>query len=233
MDRLRLTITGLFLLPILAAFAYSADDNVVFLFSLLLSALLFTVGVTYLTAKITHTALRVASAYVFCSLLAIYFFAQLVSYYFQGMLLNQQFFYHFTLTTLRITFPIYYPFVLLFLAWMALIWITVWNNKHQLKADRVPAIALIPVLLIAMFVDPSIRRASAITLDSLRNSSSLDLDLIDWEAQHLHRAALSQSEVIASPGKNLLIIYMEGLERAYTNSALFPDLTPNLSSSCR
>lgn len=41
-------------------------------------------------------------------------------------------------------------------------------------------------------------------------------------------APVSREQVLAAPGKNLVIIYMESLERIYTDDKIFKGLTPNL-----
>ena len=46
--------------------------------------------------------------------------------------------------------------------------------------------------------------------------------------QKLNSNPISRSRLLASPGKNLVMIYMESLERVYTDEHVFPGLTPNL-----
>lgn len=45
----------------------------------------------------------------------------------------------------------------------------------------------------------------------------------------MNPGVLPRKAVRAAPGKNLVIIYMESLERIYTDGKIFPGLTPNLN----
>ena len=55
------------------------------------------------------------------------------------------------------------------------------------------------------------------------------LSEIDWQLLKLDRKALDNDGLIAEPGKNLVLIYMEGLDVIYTEEDIFPGLTPNLN----
>ncbi len=51
----------------------------------------------------------------------------------------------------------------------------------------------------------------------------------DYRKAGVKVSSISKEEVVASPGKNLVLIYMESLENTFLNERLFPGLTPRLN----
>ena len=51
----------------------------------------------------------------------------------------------------------------------------------------------------------------------------------DYRKAGVKVSSISKKEVVASPGKNLVLIYMESLENTFLDERLFPGLTPRLN----
>ena len=63
---------------------------------------------------------------------------------------------------------------------------------------------------------------------ALLDQKDESLDSIAWEQLQLDRKALHSDTGPAQPGKNLVMVFLEGLETLYTDQAVFPNLTPNI-----
>ena len=137
--RLRVAILGiLFILPVLAAHYFSLNGS---LFTWAVrSCLRLPLGNFHsvVPMKISSPKLRVIASMVLATLLAIYFFAQLISYYLQGSYFNAQFFYHMNLSSLTETWRAYFPLFLIFVVWLASIWLMVWINCVRSSAGIHP-----------------------------------------------------------------------------------------------
>src|SRR5690606_12853386 len=91
---------------------------------------------------------------------------------------------------------------------------------------RAPRRALLGGLALTacLLLDPALRR----TFSAARVAAMAPAD-IPWQALGLDAAALNPALAgVAEGGRNLVLIYLEGLERVYTEASVFPGLTPNL-----
>ncbi len=88
---------------------------------------------------------------------------------------------------------------------------------------------LLPAFLFSFVLDPDFTRMAEYSL-SRGDASNMELATIDWEGTGLKREALYKSVNEISAGKNVVILYLESVEQMYTDEALYPGLTPFLTS---
>lgn len=224
-------LLGLLLsLPIAAAYYYNLNQNSLELLSALIAVLLFVFSTTSLISKIGTVGRKLTISLIIFTPLVIYLYAQLLSLYIQGAYINQQFFFHFNLTTLFETWKIYLNLVALFLVLIAGIVLTLWFFARSSRISPHRSKLLLAVLLLSVVVEPWVRSTSITAMRSFAYSASNSLDEIPWEAEGLNRHALSGDKLEAVAGKNVVIVFLEGLESVYTDNNVFPELTPRLNS---
>jgi phosphoglycerol transferase MdoB-like AlkP superfamily enzyme len=103
------------------------------------------------------------------------------------------------------------------------------SSKDQ-RAKTTPNILVAMVLLaLALIADPDLRELTAKGWSAVRHDDSkISTERLSWDLLGLHPAALDNRLAGTTPGKNLLMIYMESLESLYLDDSVFPGLTPNL-----
>ncbi|NBS25108.1 MAG: hypothetical protein EBS81_02190 [Gammaproteobacteria bacterium] len=162
---------------------------------------------------------------------AIFAAGRLVSFYYQGESFNEEFLFHFNVDTMGFaleTFP-----GLAVLAFCYLISVSVAGYFSVFRIKSRPAHDkswwLLPAFLFSFVLDPDITSMAEYSL-SRGNASNMELATIDWEGTGLKREALYKSVNEISAGKNVVILYLESVEQMYTDEALYPGLTPFLTS---
>ncbi|MEZ5516860.1 MAG: sulfatase-like hydrolase/transferase [Gammaproteobacteria bacterium] len=219
----------LFSLPVLAAQYFSLDLNPANLLSAVLSLCALVVFLSLVLARLRPGMVRTAVGLTTTTTLALYFFGQFLSFYLQGSYINQQFYFHMNLATLTETWSAYWPLAALFGVWLALLWSCFLWFRNRLDTLR-PAPALLTLLLIAaLALDPGLRQTAIASLSNTDSDHPTSLSEVDWNRLKLNKAALDASIAPVSAGKNLVLVFMEGLEKLYTEESIFPELTPNLT----
>lgn len=235
----RIILTVLLSVPtaLIYYFDFSLDHNLLTLASTLLFIAVISYTLTSLLRRLRHSFIRNLSAFSLFTVFALYLFMVLISYYLQGGYLNQRFFFHFRFSSITEAWGIARPLLILFFAWMGSLWVCLALGLKTLKQDMVssskpadfrPLAVSIGLLLIAPFLETDVRKAALIGGRALLTGNSMQLEMIEWDRLELNRLVLDNGSPAAKPGKNLLLIYLEGLEMIYMNEAVFPGLTPNL-----
>ena len=161
-----------------------------------------------------------------------------VSFYFQGSGFNDRFFANLRLTNLRSTldaFPALSLTCLVGLAGMLILsgWLLARQTALRVRDDFLhgvfKAAALLIVAAAAVFLPSSPRRLSSYFAMYFRSGRLVSSSRGRYAAKHINADPTSRGELIARAGKNLVIIYMESLERIYTDNSIFPGLTPALN----
>jgi len=174
-------------------------------------------------------------AFAIYALAAIVEIAEAVSFYFQASSFNARFFANLRLANLRSAVGAF-PLLLAGVAFGLLVVVVAagWLLHRESRATRVgpewrvraASLAGVALLLAAIVVVPS---AWSRLVDVFRSDASLAASARGRRvAEHLDRHPVARDELQATAGKNLVIIYMESLERIYTDDRIFPGLTPNL-----
>lgn len=237
-------LTLLYLYPVLVAHYYSLDSGLLTVVSALISVVLWVLFGFMFLAHIQNILPRRSASLVLFSLLGIYYFAQLLSYYLQGSYFNQQYLFHMNFATLTETWEVNYALFLAFVVWIIVVCVVAWDAATTKPGLRVP-IWLLPLVFVgAVFLDPGLRSSASSGVESIAVAEDESLDTIQWQTLGLNRSALplsstpasvpssipapKPSSVPASSGKNLLLIFLEGFDRLYTDDSVFPGLTPNL-----
>nr|MCH9659877.1 sulfatase-like hydrolase/transferase [Bacteroidota bacterium] len=158
---------------------------------------------------------------------------RLVSFYFQGESFNERFFFHFNLNSIiEAGNAFFYPIIgiLIYLCIIiCLCWIF-FSKKNRHHQEHSVASHLFILALVVFVLEPDISKYSAKQLSVMINAQGdLNVNTIAWEELGLHREALLTSSNNIHPGKNLVFIYLESLEKVYTDERIFPGLTPNLN----
>lgn len=174
-----------------------------------------------------------ATLYVMWLLLVL---SEAVSYYLQADTFNDRFFAHLdpeNLSTALHAFPLQIGGGLLLLAVMTLIcgWMLrrltrVGVARRLPRGARAAVVAALIVLVLAL--DSSPRRLAQYFIHYQRLAEVADTPQTRSIYRELDPDPLPRNRLLASPGRNLVLIYMESLERMYTDPKAFPGLTPNL-----
>lgn len=227
---LQIAIFLLFALPVGASHVlYSLEPDLLVTASALASVGLLSYCLARIVSELKAGAVRNIAGLVLVTSLAAYYFAQFLSYYLQGSYFNQQFYFHFNLATIVETFSVYVPLYALFVGWIICLWLSLLYFNRKLSSSEFSKPVLAVLLLAALALDPGLRRYSFTALASGFSGSTASLDSVDWAQLDLDRGALENATVEATPGKNLVFVFLEGLEKIYTEESIFPGLTPNLN----
>lgn len=221
----------LYALPVTLAYMYDTEQNVTELISALMSVVLLVFALTSLVSKIGSLFVKRALGLSAFTAFGIYFYTRLLSFYLQGTGFNQQFLFHFNLTTFVETSQTYSYLVMAFLAWMTAMLVTVWVYVSRATPNKYPGSGLAALLLLAIALEPELRQLSVTGFRMVLFPVNQTLDQVEWERFGLNKNALvKNTSIVPEPGKNLVVVFLEGLETIYTDEQLFPGLTPNINS---
>ena len=230
MKPMQIILICLFSLPVFLAYNYSLDPSAITTISALISVSLLVYCVCALLINLRPGAIRNTLGLATFSVLAIYFYAQFLSYYLQGSYFNQQFFFHSNFTTLIETWSVYYPLALLFIGWAICICVVFLYFRNRVLRSKYSNELLALLLVSALVLDPGIRDAGRVKIRSMTSPGIESLQQIDWEQSGLDRNALENFYEATGVGKNLVLVFLEGLETVYMEESIFPGLTPNLNA---
>jgi phosphoglycerol transferase len=220
----------LFFMPVALAHYYSLDRSLFSIFSALVSVSLIVLTSTALISRIEHGTLRTTLGFVLIYLLSFYYASQFISYYLQGSYFNQQYFFHFNLTTLRESLAAYYPLMFLVIGWTVCVLLGFYYFRDRLPRSEYSLFKLAGLFIFALMLDPGLRPSAVTIANSVLSPSINSLDAIAWEELDLEQGALTNTQFTSTAGKNLLLVFLEGVEAIYTDENLFPGLTPNLQA---
>jgi hypothetical protein len=220
----------LFFMPVALAHYYSLDRSLFSIVSALVSVSLIVLTSTALISRIEHGTLRTTIGFVLIYLLSFYYASQFISYYLQGSYFNQQYFFHFNLTTLRESLAAYYPLMFLVIGWTVCVLLGFYYFRDRLPRSEYSLFKLAGLFIFALMLDPGLRPSAVTIANSVLSPSINSLDAIAWEELDLEQGALTNTHFTSTAGKNLLLVFLEGVEAIYTDENLFPGLTPNLQT---
>lgn len=228
MYRLPLTLLFLFTLPIAASVYFGGIVSPLWIVSSLISvsALAFAIPIALRISP--GSKISLSTTLILVALVGIYLASSFLSYYLQGTYLNRQFFLQLNLDTLIQTWNVFSSLFFIFLIWMAALLACVWFFQHHAGGREASLYTLVGICSIAMLFDPGVRQAMGNAMRTDNYTFIQSIADVDWESLGFNQAVLEESPIEATPGKNLVLIYLEGLEEHYLNESVFPDLTPNL-----
>lgn len=87
---------------------------------------------------------------------------------------------------------------------------------------------VLSILVLAIVFDPGLRNSSVYAAQSVLHHEDENLSSIEWEKLRLNKRALQSDTAPALAGKNLVMVFMEGFDKLYTDETVFPGLTPNI-----
>ena len=220
----------LFLMPVVLAHYYSLDRSLISVLSALASVSLIVLTSTALVSCIKNSTARNIIGLVLIYLLSFYYASQFISYYLQGSYFNQQYLFHFNLTTLRESLGAYYPLMFLIVGWTVCVLFGFHYFRERLPRSNYSLTRLAGLFVLALMLDPGLRPSVFAMANSALSPRIDSLDAIAWEELGLEQDALTNTDLTSTAGKNLLFVFLEGFEAIYTDENLFPGLTPNLQA---
>ena len=220
----------LFIIPVALAQYYSLDRSLLSVLSAFLSVSLLIIASIALISRIEQGMLRTSIGLAAIYLLSFYYVAQFASYYLQGSYFNPQFYFHFNFTTLREARTAYLPLMILVVGWTVCVLLGFYYFRDRLPRSNYSSSALAGLFVLALILDPGLRPSVASLAASALSPRIDSLDAVAWEDLDLNQRALTDTLVTSTAGKNLLLVFLEGVEAIYTDENLFPGLTPNLQA---
>ncbi len=229
------TIYVIELLPALLSLKYSYK----FCIFPIISVTLITSGILLLNLVSSSYLL---SFFQFTAFLFINFFEwlQFVSYYLQGSTFNERFFFHFNTTTIRETSNQIFPLLVLFISvHLILFYCIIKLGRTNVTIGNTKTIKLTTLVLIILttFLGIHFKPAIYIFFSELKKMEAENQQVKAYFNKNIEKIkemgidiqALKNTTIKAKPGKNLILIYLESLEKIYTEENIFPNLTPNLN----
>lgn len=227
-----LLLTLVSAVPLLATYLYVNERELAGLLQRLLSLLLFIALSVTLAARVRPYLARLLLLSTLLFLLLCYQFATFLAEYFLGTGFGEAFLYHFNLAVLGETWWIYRDVSLTFIACTLVLLLIAARSMYRVMdkplRPAISAAVYLPVLLLALLLDPEARRLAVNKLETGQAVAPLSMINIDWQAMNINPGAIGQDNIRASAGKNLVLVFLEGLERIYTEERIFPGLTPFL-----
>jgi hypothetical protein len=154
-----------------------------------------------------------------------------VSWFMQGSSFNERFFVHVNTDNVRVSLQAY-PWAIVGVV-VGLASLVVGAGIILLKSSRRPASRwlLLPTLglvTLALTVDAPPKRLYGYFAHAERTQALVGSDDGDRIRAMVDTQPSRPDEVKASPGRNLVFVYLESVERTYTDEKRFPGLTPNI-----
>lgn len=166
---------------------------------------------------------------------AVFFFEilELISFYLQGKSFNDQFFFHMTPETFEICWSVYPELLVVALVLYLGVQCAAADAARciSFQCNRGKRILLVIVLLLIMVLIDSAPKNffQALSSSTVAGDEIESETLEQMSRAGLNTKALNASLAIARPGKNLVFLYLESLEKLYTEEGVFPGLTPNIN----
>ncbi len=220
-----LFLYAIFSFPLIISFYYSYDQNIPWLLGSLTFLFLTSSSILSLSAQFKKKWGAFLFALLPLLLLFLFEIIQLTSFYFQGEGFNERFFFHFSLNTIQEA-GTGYPWLIFSIIFMLLFFmIAIYLCTRCFKF--VHLYLSITALLISPFLDSAIK--DFIYHRFLTQNTLSQFDIKKLSALGLNEKAIMPDQLSASPGKNLVLIYLESLERLYLDESVFKGLTPTIN----
>lgn len=222
----------LILLTLALSWQFNIIHDAVFFLRAALFILLALALLWRLCLHISQPWLRAAVAVIGAEALGIYAAGRLISFYYQGESFNEEFFFHFNPETLKFALSAFLGLAVLAFAYMGLVAAGSYFAIYRAQALALDNRTLLiwPALVVALALDPDLGRLASLSMADANTNRGIQLSTIDWEDTGLNRDALYKRVDEITAGKNVVMIYLEGLEKMYTDESLYPGLTPFLNS---
>lgn len=158
-------------------------------------------------------------------------FAASVSWFMQGSSFNERFFVHMDVDNARVSLEAYpWAFIGMFVALIVLLFAMGWllrraSRRSMSRWMLLPVAALVGVLLV---LNAPPRQLSAYLHHAQNNQHMAQSPAAARIRAMINPHPSRPAMVNATPGKNLVFVYLESVERTYTDPKRFPGLLPNI-----
>ncbi len=194
--------------------------------------LVFMALVWRLSVHIQNHWLRFLVAFVAVEGLVIFTASRVISFYLQGESFNEEFFFHANMQTFEFGLNAFPGIVALAIGYLLIVAVLAYfftAEAHKVDLQD-KTLLIVPGLILSMAVDPDITSGASFLMRNANTQSDMALADIDWEATGLNEQALYRMIGDIAPGKNVVMIYLESMEKMYTDESVFPGLTPFMNS---
>ena len=185
-----------------------------------------------LSVHIQNHWLRFLVAFVAVEGLVIFTAARVMSFYLQGESFNEEFFFHANMQTFEFGLNAFPGMVALAVGYLVVVGLLAYfftAEAHKVELQD-KTLLIVPGLLLSLAVDPDITSGASFLMRNANIQNDMALADIDWEATGLNEASLYRIAEDITAGKNVVMIYMESMEKMYTDESVYPGLTPFLNS---
>lgn len=168
---------------------------------------------------------------IYCAVLLLSL-AEAISWFMQGSSFNERFFAHLDTNNLIVSVHAYPWAALAVLCALLSFALLAWHALRTFARRRLPRWVLLPalaLLALSLLLDGPPRHlrqyaehSAALRLEAASDAGAAVRALITPEPS-------TPAQVRALPGRNLVFIYLESLERSYTDTTRFPGLVPNIN----
>jgi len=219
-----------FCLPTVLSYIFADTKDIIY-FS---SSLLFLFSASFFVFMVSKLIFRKRAFQLLLNqtlLLAVCFFeiAQSVSCYLQGDGFNTRFFQNFSFENLLLTRNAYPEISVLVVLFLSLIAFLIYFCTTNYNFKRWHLIGLLTFVCCSLFLNYPLK--SFIKQHYGKGPAfSENMDMRTIGALGLNPEAVPPELEKAVPGKNLVLIYLESIEKIFTDTTIFPLLTPNINT---
>lgn len=158
--------------------------------------------------------------------------ADAASWYMQGSSFNERFFVHVNPDNIRVSLEAYPVAIVGALVGVALLVAYVVLVMRRVTRRRIAGWAWVPAVLLMVLslgIDASPHRLYAYFANAEHSESLVHSAAGDGILALINPEPTRPADVVARPGRNLVFVYLESLERSYTDERRFPGLVPQIN----
>ena len=215
--------------PLFASFYYSYDKNILWLLGALTFLFITSFAILSISARFKKRGNAFFLALLPLLLIFLFEIIQLTSFYFQGEGFNDRFFFHFTLNSIQEAGAGYSLFIFSTIFMLLSFIVAVYLCSVNRTFKSVPLYLSFIALLISPFLDSALKDFAGKRFFSYYSYGTSEFDVTKLPKLALNKKAIVPNQLEASPGKNLVLIYLESLERIYLDESVFKELTPTIN----
>ena len=214
--------TFILCLPIIASCLYA--ESIFIVINRIISALLIAIFIYLSGNLIKNKKLKVFFIVTFSLLISLIFIGEFYSFYLQGESFNERFIYHLrwdVIKTGALNYPLYFFCFFVLLLLNLVISLSVSTSERKISFSKKSYYsALITFSFSLVTISNPISNLTTELIKYYNSNSAENIVVLDNNSKN----------ITANPGKNLVLIYLESLEKNYLDETIFPGLTPNINN---
>ena len=220
----------IYCLPTVFSYFFAHNKDLIFF----LSSLLFLFAVSLFVFLVSNLIFKKRIFQLILNqtlLLTICFFeiVHAISFYLQGDGFNTRFFHNFSFWNILLTWNVYPEISLFVVLFLILTILLIYYCTVNYTYRRWRLIFLLPFSFCLIFLNYPLKLFIIKHYDKGPEFSE-NIDIRSMGALGLNPKAVPPVLKKATPGKNLVLIYLESIEKIFTDTSIFPLLTPNINN---